>query len=143
MVAEVWVSTDNGRHLAGRKKANTKPEVALRRAIHAAGGRFRLHPRLARGCTPDFTMPGRRIAVFVDGCFWHGCPMHGRKTPWTGPNAQLWQHKMARNAERDGQSTAIAESLGWRVVRVWECDVLTDAAAVAADVLASAPVGGA
>ena len=57
----------------------------LRQAVHAAGGRFRLHRRIAKGCTPDFVLPSRRVAVFVDGCFWHGCPEHGRKTPWTGP----------------------------------------------------------
>jgi DNA mismatch endonuclease, patch repair protein len=141
-VVEAWVSTDEGQHLVGRKKTNTKPELALRRAVHAAGGRFRLHPRLARGCTPDFTMPSRRIAVFVDGCFWHGCPEHGRRTPWTGPNAQLWQNKLAGNAERDARSTAIAEGLGWSVVRVWECEVRIDAAALAADLVAVPSVRG-
>ena len=82
-----------GQHEGGRAprwtaKANTAPEVLLRQAVHAAGGRFRLHRRIAKGCTPDFVLPSRRVAVFVDGCFWHGCPEHGRKTPWTGPNAR-------------------------------------------------------
>ena len=98
---EKWVSTSSGRHLAGRKKKDTAPEVALRKALHAAGARFRLHRQLAKGCTPDIVMPGRRLAIFVDGCFWHGCPRHGRKTPFTGPNAELWEQKMQRNAERD------------------------------------------
>lgn len=117
------MSTKAGSHLSGRRKTSTGPEVRLRQAIHARGGRFRLHRQLAKGCTPDFVLPGRRVAVFVDGCFWHGCPDHGRKTAWTGPNAELWRLKMERNAERDRRSTAIAETLGWTVVRVWECEV--------------------
>ncbi|GAB3052874.1 very short patch repair endonuclease [Intrasporangium mesophilum] len=132
---EAWVSTKAGAHLAGRRKESTTPEVLLRRAVHAAGGRFRLHRRLAKGCTPDFVLPGRHLAVFVDGCFWHGCPEHGRKTPWTGPNADLWTAKMRRNEERDQRATALAEQLGWQVVRVWECDVRDDAHGVAARIL--------
>lgn len=82
-------------------------------------------------------LPGRRLAVFVDGCWWHSCPVHGRKTPFTGPNAALWEAKMARNRERDIQATKTAESLGWRVVRIWECEVVADARAAAQRVLDS------
>ena len=145
-MAEKWVSTVQGKHLSRRRKTNTTPEVELRKAVHAAGGRFRLHPRIAKGCTPDFVMPGRRVAVFVDGCFWHGCPEHGRKTPWTGPNAELWATKMQRNAERDRRSTQLAEEHGWHVIRVWECQVHRDPAKIAACLLSqlrrsAAPVG--
>lgn len=76
-------------------------------------------------------MPSRHIAVFVDGCFWHGCPEHGRKLPWTGPNAELWAEKMRRNAEQDRRATQLALDHGWRVVRVWECQVRRDPGAVA------------
>lgn len=134
-MAEKWVATSAGAHLAGRRRESTTPELLLRQAVHAAGGRFRLHRRLAKGCTPDLVLPGRRVAVFVDGCFWHGCPEHGRKTPWTGPNADLWAEKMRRNADRDHRATQIAEEQGWRVVRVWECQVHRDSAAVAAAIL--------
>ena len=134
-MTEPWVSTEAGAHLARRRKVNTAPEILLRRAVHAAGGRFRLHRHLAKGCTPDFVLPSRRVAVFVDGCFWHGCPEHGRKTPWTGPNAELWADKMRRNAERDRRSTQLAEEHGWHVVRVWECQICRDPAAVARAVL--------
>ncbi|WP_345501423.1 very short patch repair endonuclease [Pedococcus ginsenosidimutans] len=133
------MSTSAGKHLAGRRKANTSPEVELRKAVHAAGGRFRLHPRVARGCTPDFVLPGRKVAVFVDGCFWHGCPVHGRKKPWTGPNAELWAQKMRRNAERDERATQLAEEHGWHVFRVWECEVQRDPAAVSASILGGFP----
>ena len=111
------------------------PEVALRKALHAQGGRFRLHRQLAKGCTPDIVLPGRNVVAFVDGCFWHGCPEHGRKTPWTGPNAELWETKMRRNAERDRASTALAQEQGWHVIRVWECEVSRDADAVAQRIL--------
>lgn len=134
-MAESWVSTKEGRHLAGRAKVSTKPEVELRRALHAAGARFRLQRKIAKGCTPDIVLPGRSVAVFVDGCFWHACPQHGRKTPWTGPNAQLWEEKMRRNAERDRRSTSLAEEAGWRVVRVWECQIREAKETVVARVL--------
>jgi DNA mismatch endonuclease (patch repair protein) len=134
-VASEWVSTSNGRHLSGRRKTDTSPEIALRKALHAAGGRFRLHRQIAKGCTPDIVLPSRRLAVFVDGCFWHGCPVHGRKKPWSGPNAELWAAKMRRNAERDQRSTHLAQEAGWEVVRVWECDVRDDAPGVAKGLL--------
>lgn len=141
MPSERWSSTESGRHLNGRRKEHTAPEVLLRKAIHAVGGRFRLHPRLAKGCTPDLVLPSRRVAVFVDGCFWHACPDHGRKTPWTGPNAALWIVKMNRNRERDVRSTELAREQGWTVERVWECQVRKSAALVAERLLAHPQVG--
>lgn len=137
---ESWVSTEKSRHLRGRRKVHTAPELLLRRALHAAGARFRLHRRLARGCTPDIVFPGRRIAVFVDGDYWHSCPVHGRRTPFTGPNAALWEQKMLRNKERDVRSTAIAEELGWKVVRVWECSILDDPHQAASAILCGCDV---
>ncbi|GAB2678248.1 very short patch repair endonuclease [Thalassiella azotivora] len=133
---EGWVATEAGRHLRARKRRDTGPEVALRRALHAAGARFRLQRRLAPGCRPDLVLPGRRLAVFVDGCFWHGCPKHGR-TDWRGPNAALWRDKMERNRARDRASTEAAQELGWVVVRVWECEVAQDPKAAAHRVLAA------
>ncbi|WP_423775941.1 very short patch repair endonuclease [Cellulomonas fimi] len=141
-MAEQWTSTTAGRHLAGRVRVSTAPEVALRKALHAAGFRFRLQVRLApRGCTPDLVLPRYRVAVFVDGCYWHSCPAHGRKTPWTGPNADLWERKMARNRERDQRSTTLARDAGWTVLRVWEHEVTNDITA-AVDRLRAACGGG-
>lgn len=135
MTGQKWTSTPRSRHLTGRKKTHTEPELLLRRALHAAGARFRLHRRLAPGCTPDVVLPGRRVAVFVDGCYWHSCPQHGRQTPWTGPNAALWEEKMRRNQERDHRSTALAQEAGWTVVRLWEHEVRADPVGAAARVL--------
>lgn len=121
-----WVTTDAGAHLKGRRRTDTVPEVLLRKALHAQGARFRLHRRLAPACTPDVVLPGRRIAVFVDGDYWHGCPTHGRKTPFNGPNADLWEAKLRRTKERDLAATATAQEQGWVVVRLWECEVRAD-----------------
>ncbi|GAA1028174.1 very short patch repair endonuclease [Virgisporangium ochraceum] len=136
-----WQSTSQGQHLRGRRRTNTEPEMMLRRALHAAGARFRLHRRLAPGCTPDIVLPGRRIAVFVDGDYWHSCPVHGRRKPFVGPNADLWAAKLARNKARDQHSSRLATDAGWTVVRVWECAVRHDPAAAAEAVLAGRSVG--
>lgn len=125
------MSTAEGRHLGGRRNIGTAPEIALRKALHAAGARFRLQRRVALGCTADIVLPSRRLALFVDGCWWHSCPRHGRRTPFTGPNAQLWELKMQRTRERDQRALLLAQESGWRAVRVWECDIREDAAAVA------------
>ncbi|MGB8652624.1 MAG: very short patch repair endonuclease [Mycobacteriales bacterium] len=130
------MSTSKGHHLAGRSKTDTAPEVALRSALHGLGLRFRKNVTLARGCTPDILLPRHRLAVFVDGCFWHGCPEHGRKTPFTGPNAALWEEKMRRNCERDERATSVAVEAGWSVVRVWECEVMQGPCDMAQRVLA-------
>lgn len=130
-----WVSTTEGSHLRHRRKVNTEPELLLRKALHAAGARFRLHRRLAPGCTPDIVFPVRRLAVFVDGDYWHSCPRHGRQIPFTGQNAALWEQKMRHNKERDQRSTALAEALGWQVVRLWECSIRADPGQAAAAVL--------
>jgi DNA mismatch endonuclease, patch repair protein len=132
-----WVSTQSSGQLRGRRSRDTQPELLLRRALHAAGARFRLHRQLARGCTPDLVLPARRVAVFVDGDFWHGCPLHGRKG-FQGPNAALWEAKMARNRERDARSTRLAQEAGWVVVRLWECEVRQDPAQAVRRVLTAA-----
>jgi DNA mismatch endonuclease, patch repair protein len=131
-----WTTTERGRHLAGRPKRDTEPELLLRKALHALGVRFRLHRPLARGCTPDIILPSRKLAIFVDGDYWHDCPAHGRRTPFTGPNAALWEEKMRRNRERDERSTVLAQELGWTVARVWECTIRADPGGAAAAILA-------
>ena len=129
-----WVSTAAGQHLRGRTTRSTGPEKRLRSALHRRGVRFRLHRRVAKGCTPDFVLPGRRIAVFVDGCFWHGCPQHGRTT-FQGPNAERWAEKMRTNRCRDEHANWAAGAAGWKVVRVWECEVKRNVEEAAEQVL--------
>ncbi|MCK9903477.1 very short patch repair endonuclease [Frankia sp. Cpl3] len=117
-----WTVTRAGSHLRGRRSRNTKPEIALRRAVHALGLRFRVHQQVVPRCTPDFVLPRWHLAVFVDGCFWHGCPTHGMKQ-YRGPNADLWRQKMEANRNRDHRNDAALAEAGWKVLRVWECQV--------------------
>ena len=100
-------------------KQDTAPELRLRRDLWRLGLRYRKHPRIAR-TRPDFAFLGPRIAVFVDGCFWHGCPRH-----YVAPvgNAAFWQEKLRRNQARDHLVNERLESDGWKVLRVWECEV--------------------
>jgi DNA mismatch endonuclease (patch repair protein) len=132
---EGWVATGSGRHLAGRKSKDTGPELLLRRSLHAAGVRFRLHRRIAKGCTADLVLPRRGIAVFVDGDFWHGCPVHFPNRQPNGPNAPLWQRKFERTRDRDARATVLAEEAGWTVVRLWECEIRESPEAAAARVI--------
>lgn len=118
-----------GSHLRGRKIHNTKPEIALRRAVHATGLRFRLNRRVVR-YTPDFVLPRHHVAVFVDGCFWHGCPIHGPKV-FRGPNAARWAAKIDANRARDRAADSAVTAAGWLVVRVWECETRADIKAAA------------
>jgi DNA mismatch endonuclease Vsr len=107
--------------MARVRSTNTHPELLLRRALWRMGVRYRVHLKVPG--TPDIAFIGPRIAVFVDGCFWHGCPNH-----YTSPaaNAVFWQAKLLRNQARDRQVDATLRAAGWRVLRVWEHEVSAD-----------------
>jgi DNA mismatch endonuclease (patch repair protein) len=109
------------------KGRNTTPELKVRRALTALGARYRLHRADLPG-KPDIVMPGRRLAIFVHGCFWHGhdCA-RGARVP--KDNRDYWVGKVARNRARDERSRDALAALGWRVETIWECD-LKDAAAL-------------
>ncbi|WP_432981594.1 very short patch repair endonuclease [Dactylosporangium sp. CA-233914] len=99
-------------------RSHTAPEVAARHALHVRGIRYRLHvpvPGLPRRSI-DICFAGRKVAVFIDGCFWHGCPVHA-----TAPksNAAWWRAKLVANRQRDTDTTAHLEKLGWLVLRFW------------------------
>jgi DNA mismatch endonuclease, patch repair protein len=98
------------------RSGDTTPEMTLRRALHAAGLRYRLHVRVD-GVRPDIVIKSRRLLVFVDGCFWHCCPRHFRM-PRT--NLKFWHSKFAGNVARDLRQRRRLRRLGWTVVRVWE-----------------------
>jgi DNA mismatch endonuclease (patch repair protein) len=105
--------------LANRKR-DTSPEVALRSALHARGARFRKHHRVGAGrhaIVVDVAFPRKRVAVFIDGCFWHVCPDHGSAPK---ANEWYWTAKLARNKARDELVNTTLRALGWTVVRVWE-----------------------
>jgi len=115
--------------MQGNRSRDTKPEMAVRRLLHAAGLRYRVStrpvPELRR--TADLVFPRQQIAVFIDGCFWHGCEAHGAKKPVT--NADYWATKRARNVDRDADTTTQLERLGWRVLRYWEHEMPEEVAA--------------
>lgn len=100
-------------------RRDTEPELALRRALHAAGYRFRVClpvPGMSRRSI-DIAFTRKRIAVFVDGCFWHDCPEHGELPR---ANQEWWREKLSRNTERDAQTTSHLSAQGWTVLRLWE-----------------------
>ena len=108
----------SGRMSALRRR-DTNPELEIRRLLHAAGLRYRVaYPVPGRPRrTIDIAFTRRKVAVFVDGCFWHGCPEHGTRP---SSNAEWWSAKLAANHARDGDTTALLEGQGWLVLRVWE-----------------------
>jgi DNA mismatch endonuclease (patch repair protein) len=111
-----------------QQRRDTLPELAMRRLLHGAGLRYRVAwpvPGMPRR-TIDVAFTKRRVGIFIDGCFWHGCPVHG-----TLPraNGDWWAEKIARNQARDRETTEHLSHLGWTVLRVWE----HEAPAVVAD----------
>ena len=109
-----------------RSRRDTKPELVIRRELHRRGFRFRLDARVSKSIRskPDIVFNGAKVAVFVDGCFWHGCPDHG-----TLPknNHQWWAEKLCANTERDTRTTAALKAEGWEVIRIWEHELVNEA----------------
>jgi len=134
-VTKGWYSTTYSPRLSGRRARDTQPELVLRKNLHARGLRYRIHYRIAPRLRVDIAFPRRKIAVWVDGCFWHGCPEHGRRN-FDGPNAANWQMKMQKNQARDERAVQEAARSGWKTLRLWECKVLEDPNATAEKVLA-------
>lgn len=109
------------RSMKGNKGGNTKPELKLRRLLREAGyPGYRLHWKSAPG-RPDIAYPGRRIAVFVNGCFWHRCPHCQPIAPRS--NSEFWERKFELNQERDERKRRELEEAGWKVLVVWECQL--------------------
>jgi DNA mismatch endonuclease (patch repair protein) len=108
------------RRMQAQRRHDTEPELELRRRLHAMGLRYRVHerplPDLRRQA--DLVFRRARVAVFVDGCFWHGCPAHGRRAHTV--NGWYWPEKIERNRTRDADTDARLRAAGWHVVRVWE-----------------------
>ena len=102
------------------RQKNTKPEITLRRALHAAGYRFRIHRKGLPG-KPDIVFPSRRKTVFVHGCFWHGHTCSAGKRPQS--NTDFWEAKLSANVVRDAAIEAELRELGWGVFVVWTCEI--------------------
>ncbi len=117
---DVVDAATRSRMMAGIRGKDTKPELIVRRFLHRAGLRFRLHAKLPG--KPDLVLPKHRAAVFVHGCFWHrheGC----RYATTPANNAAAWQEKFAANVRRDAKVRQQLEELGWRVLVIWSCEL--------------------
>lgn len=108
---------------------DTKPELLLRKSLREIGvSGYRLHWKKASG-RPDIAYPGRKIAVFVNGCFWHRCPHCNLPIPKS--NTEFWLKKFKRNKERDAEKIHNLEEDGWKVIVLWECEIKKDASSCA------------
>jgi DNA mismatch endonuclease (patch repair protein) len=105
--------------MQANRSRDTRPEIALRRELHRRGLRFFVHRQPIAGFrrTADVVFPRSRVAVFVDGCFWHGCPEHFTVAK---ANSSFWAEKARRNRERDRETDQALALAGWAVVRIWE-----------------------
>lgn len=120
-------SSSRSRNMAAIKRRDTRPERAIRSLLHASGRRYRVDLRLdlpGGRPRPDIAFTRSRVAVFVDGCFWHCCPEHGRQP---NVNGSYWGPKLDRNVARDQAADEALALAGWKVVRIWEHEKPEDA----------------
>lgn len=127
---EPWASSPAVRAtMQGNRRRDTRPELAVRRAVHARGLRYRVDTRPLAGLNrrADLVFPRAKVAVFVDGCYWHGCPDHGTTAK---TNAGYWGAKIQRNRDRDVDTDSRLIEAGWTVVRIWEHEDPEEAARI-------------
>lgn len=140
---ESWASSAASRKvMQGNRSRDTSPELAVRRRLHAVGLRFRVAHRPEPGLnrTADIVFTKQRIAIFIDGCYWHACPEHRTVAR---ANASYWSDKLARNVARDADTTSRLQAAGWTVLRFWEHeDPDVVAASVATAVRTQEPTDG-
>jgi DNA mismatch endonuclease (patch repair protein) len=122
------------RRMQQQRRRDTRPELELRRALHAAGLRYRVERPVLPGMRrrADIVFGPAKVAVFVDGCFWHMCPEHAQAPK---ANADWWRQKLERNRERDRDTDQLLLDQGWFPVRVWEHEDMADAAVTVAEVV--------
>lgn len=117
------------------RRQGTDLEIRLRKALWSSGLRYKLKTKIKLPGTPDILFPGAKLAIFVDGCFWHGCTLHGTQSK---TNPDFWAAKIARNQERDKQVDEKLAAIGWRSIRFWQHDIenrIDDCVATVADTL--------
>ena len=123
-MADKLTSSQRSHCMSRIRGKNTKPEILVRKGLHARGFRFRLHNKKLPG-SPDIVLPKYGVAIMVNGCFWHG---HKGCRYATKPksNVEFWETKIARNKHRDEVTAAHLEALGWTVITIWECELRTN-----------------
>lgn len=138
-----WASSEaTARSMRSNTRRDTAPELAIRRLLHARGYRYRVDfaPWPNKRRRADIVFTRLKVAVFVDGCFWHACPEHSR-VPLT--NREYWEAKLKRNARRDLDTTSMCQAEGWTVVRIWEHVPADEAVAMIVEALVAASGAGA
>lgn len=123
---DIKTSKERSKNMSAIKSKNTKPEIVLRKALFRLGLRYRIHYNLPG--KPDIVFPGKRLVIFIDGCFWHGCPKCYKEPD---NNKEFWIKKIARNKNRDDEVNIQLEALGWRVLRIWEHSIKKNSVEVA------------
>ena len=120
-MSDTLSQTQRSYNMSRIRGKNTKPEILVRKGLHARGFRFRLHNKKLPG-SPDIVLPRYYVAIMINGCFWHG---HKGCRYATKPktNVEFWEAKIARNRHRDEVTAAHLEALGWHVITVWECEL--------------------
>jgi DNA mismatch endonuclease (patch repair protein) len=119
-MADVVDAKTRSQMMSGIKGKNTKPEILVRKALHARGFRFRLHDKKLPG-KPDIVLPKYKTVIFVHGCFWHKHDCKYFKWPKTRPD--FWRDKIESNVERDEKHQQQLKELGWNVKIIWECEI--------------------
>ncbi len=104
--------------MSGIRGKDTRPEMLIRKGLHARGFRYRLHDNTLLG-RPDMVFGGRSAVIFVNGCFWHGHDCHLFK--WPTSRAEFWRQKILRNREKDAETARALSTNGWRILTIWEC----------------------
>ncbi|BBZ21723.1 very short patch repair endonuclease [Mycolicibacter hiberniae] len=141
-VTESWASSEHARlTMRANRSRDTKPELAVRRLVHAMGLRYRVDfPPLPsnRRMRADLVFTRARVAVFIDGCFWHGCPDHHTVAR---TNAEFWATKVLGNRTRDERTNAVLTDAGWTVLRFWEHEDPSTAAQAIREVVESTRLG--
>ena len=126
--ANSWATSEaTRRSMMANRGRDTRPELAVRSAVHRLGLRYRVNARPVRDLrrTADLVFRPARVAVFIDGCFWHSCPGHGAKP---AANAEFWRSKLDATVERDRETRRALEDAGWAVLRFWEHESPDDVA---------------
>lgn len=131
------MSLTRSQNMARIQAKNTKPELLLRSALWEQGLRYRLHYPID-GIRPDIVFPPKRVAIFIDGCQWHGCPEH---YVYPRTNREFWGNKLKKNVERDIAQTGALRSAGWIPLRFWEHEVWSDLSGVVTVIIAHLSTG--
>jgi DNA mismatch endonuclease, patch repair protein len=121
-MADIVDVATRSRMMSGIRGKNTNPEMIVRRILHAAGFRYRLHDKKLPG-KPDIVLPKCKTVIFVHGCFWHGHMC--KKFKWPSTRPEWWREKIEGNFARDRRHVSELQSLGWRAITVWECELQT------------------